>query len=194
MLPCPAGEGPGGLTDVGFGVVADADREQLQEFAGEVLVRLGFLAAGAVEPDQHGSVADHGGEQIGELAEGVFAKEIVLPKHERHAADLAVAGGEVAVPEERQLFAEWILTVQNVVQPPILEHLRIIPQLISKSSNVFHLLGGRVGWLQESVHAGGGTVFQVALQRCPAGAEAGPPVQVGDLAQVPGFLGRGLKR
>src|SRR5207237_3076365 len=69
LLPCPAGEGPGGLTDVGFGVVADADREQLQEFAGEVLVRLGFLAAGAVEPDQHGSVADHGGEQIGELAE-----------------------------------------------------------------------------------------------------------------------------
>ena len=36
----PAGEGARGLADVALGVVADAHREELEQFAAEVLVRM----------------------------------------------------------------------------------------------------------------------------------------------------------
>src|SRR5712692_7496402 len=46
--------------------------------------------------------------------------------------------------------------------------------------------------IQEPVHALDRPRLQVALELHPGGAEAGPAVQVGDLAQVPGVVGRGL--
>src|SRR5438128_5125104 len=46
--------------------------------------------------------------------------------------------------------------------------------------------------IQEPVHALGRSSLQVALELRPGGAEAGSAVQVGDLAQVPEVVGRGL--
>ncbi len=84
--PCavdfPAGEGAGGLADVLFGVVADAEAEQLHQFAGIVLVGVALLAAPAVEPDQHGRVVGHLLEQLGEVAQGVLAHQPILAEHE----------------------------------------------------------------------------------------------------------------
>ena len=38
----PAGERAGGVFDVVFGVIADAEREEFHQFAGVVFVRMGF--------------------------------------------------------------------------------------------------------------------------------------------------------
>ena len=56
----PAGEGAGGLLDVGLGVVADAQGEQLHQLAGQVLVGVPLAVGRRVEPDQEGRVADRG--------------------------------------------------------------------------------------------------------------------------------------
>ena len=63
VLANPAGERPGGLADVALGIVPNAQGEQLEELAGEVLVGLLLLAGRSVEPDEHGRVGDHGFEQ-----------------------------------------------------------------------------------------------------------------------------------
>ena len=52
----PAGEGAGALEDVFFGVVADAEREQLKQFASPVLVRGALVVLVVVQPEDHGRV------------------------------------------------------------------------------------------------------------------------------------------
>src|SRR5262249_41853592 len=121
LLAGPASEGAGGLTNIGLGGGGDAGGEQLQEFAGENFGGVCLLAASAVEPDQHRSIGDDSGEQLGELTQSVLAEQLVLLEHEREAADFLVAGGEMAVPEQRELLAQRVRAVENVIQPPGLE-------------------------------------------------------------------------
>ena len=113
----PAGEGAGGLADVGLGIGASAQREQLEELAGEVLVRPFAMAGPAVEPDEHGRVGDHRVEQPGEAAERPFAERLDLRGQGGHAVDLRQAGGEVAVPEERQPLAERVAAEEHAIEP-----------------------------------------------------------------------------
>src|SRR5438270_7092974 len=58
----PAGEGTGGRANVRLRVMADAEGKQFQELTAEVLIGLLLLAAGPVEPDEHGGVGEDGGQ------------------------------------------------------------------------------------------------------------------------------------
>src|SRR5262249_40895367 len=96
----PAGEGAGGFANVRLRVVADADGEQLQELAAEVLVGLLLLAAGPVEPGQHRRIAEDPRQEIAKWPQCPLPKQLVLLEHLGNALYFAIAGGEVAVPEE----------------------------------------------------------------------------------------------
>src|SRR5690606_39358059 len=61
-----AGQGAGALLDVAFRVVALAEREQLEQLAGEVLVGVRAAVEGVVEVLEHRRVADDAAEQPGE--------------------------------------------------------------------------------------------------------------------------------
>ena len=74
----PAGEHTRGGVDVRLGVVADADREELHDLAAEVLLRLRFGVALAIEPDHHRGILRHLHQEIAEVAERVLAEELDL--------------------------------------------------------------------------------------------------------------------
>ena len=60
----PAREGAGRFTDVALGVVADAHREQLEQFAPEVLVRVRLHVLAVVEIDEHRGILEDPDQQI----------------------------------------------------------------------------------------------------------------------------------
>ena len=102
----PAGKGAGRFEHVLFRVVADPAGEQLHQFAGEILVRMIFRARFAVEPDEHGRIARHASDQVVQIRPGSAAQGLDLPVHKLRILDLMLAGGEMAVPEQRQLLAQ----------------------------------------------------------------------------------------
>ena len=60
------------------------------------------------------------------------AEGLVLAQHLAHVAHLVLAGGEMAVPEQRHLLLERALGVEHAVRPPVrdaarLEHARAQP-------------------------------------------------------------------
>ena len=115
---------PRAFLDVCFGVtVAFAEREQLHEFAGEVLIRLAPTALIVVQIPQHRRVMDDLVGQRLEVADGVGAKQLILPEHVIAVFDRAVPGREVAVQEQRHLFFERAGRLDQAFQPPAL-HLR----------------------------------------------------------------------
>ena len=75
------------------------------------------MAGPAVEPDEHGRVGDHRVEQPGEAAERSFAQRLDLRGQGCHAINLRQAGGEVAVPEERQPLAERVAAEEHPIEP-----------------------------------------------------------------------------
>src|SRR5436190_10269845 len=56
----PTGQGPRRLADVVLVVVADSQREQLEELPGQILVGRLATVRNAVEPAEHGCIAEHG--------------------------------------------------------------------------------------------------------------------------------------
>ena len=85
------------LADVLLGVVADAEAEQLHDFAGVVLVRLALDVGVVVEPDDHRRVAADVEQERPKLAQGVLAQQLVL------ARTSASAGSTLAM-----LVAKWL--------------------------------------------------------------------------------------
>ena len=75
-------------------------------------------ALGLVEPDEHGRVLAHGGQEQQPVARGMAAEHIVLPPHEIGIAHLFHAGGEMAVPEQHHFLLQRARPVQHAVQPP----------------------------------------------------------------------------
>ncbi len=57
--------------------------------------------------------------------EAWVAEQLVLPQHHPVVAHLVLAGGEVAVPEQRQLLLERPLAGQHAVGPPQPQPLRL---------------------------------------------------------------------
>ena len=90
----PAGEGLRAGFHVGLGDVVDADREQLLQLAGVVLVRVDGLGGVAVEVDQHRGVDGHLEGHRAEVAERLLAEQQVLVPHHLPVADLVDAGRE----------------------------------------------------------------------------------------------------
>ena len=115
----PARERARGFADVRFGVVTDAHREQLQDFAAEVLVRAAFDVLAGVQIDEHGRVPGDADEQVAEIPVGVFPKERVLLEQLAIVAHLRVRGRKVAVPEQGQFFLERARGDQHALRPPL---------------------------------------------------------------------------
>ena len=117
--------------------MADAEGEELHDFAGEVLLRALAHVETSVEPDQHGRILRDCHEEIPEAAaQALFAKELDLALRAGQLAaleghhlgrlqradrtrDLGVGGGEVVVPEERHLLFERPLCVHHAEEPTL---------------------------------------------------------------------------
>ena len=116
--------------------MADADREQLHDFAAEVLLRLRFGVALAVEPHQHRGILRDLHQEIAVVAEGVLAEKLDLSlRTAQHAGlvrehlgrlhvagvgdQLAVGGGEVVVPEQRHLLLQRTPRMNHAEQPAL---------------------------------------------------------------------------
>src|SRR5262249_42014124 len=85
----PAGECPGNLFDIVFGIVRfagndvfDAHRKQLLQFAGEIFVWAGLNICDAVQPDQHRRILGHREQQIVKSVQTVSPERQVLQVHE----------------------------------------------------------------------------------------------------------------
>jgi hypothetical protein len=74
----------------------------------------------------------------------VLAENLVLLRHHWRAADFANAGGEVAVPEQRELLHERPPTVHHAVNPVgadilyLVEVQKASDQMVELSEAVFH--------------------------------------------------------
>ena len=98
----------GNFLDVFFCVVTLAEHEQFEQFAGEVLVGLFFAVVVVVEVVEHRGVADHGPQQIAEVAVTLVAQHHVLVVERMNLfIQAAVSGHEVVGPDEQQPFACW---------------------------------------------------------------------------------------
>ncbi len=81
-LQIPACEHACRGVDVVFRVKADTAREELHQFAAEILLRLGFRVGVAVQPDQHRRVLGDGEEDFAEVAGRERAEQIDLGVHQ----------------------------------------------------------------------------------------------------------------
>ena len=194
----PARQGAGGLLDVVLGIVADPEREQLHQLAGEVLVRVALRILLGVEPDQERRVAEHRVQQPAERAAAERAQRLVLPPHQRQVVDLEVAGGEVVVPHQRQPLGQRIRAEEHAVDPPAFQAIglgrgqRQVGQAVGEGGEVRRARRGTGPCPSSSRSIDGfGAVLQVAPDFVPGGGEAGPAVQVDDPAEVPGRIGVG---
>ena len=98
--------------------VAGAEREQLHQLAGVVLVRrpLGVLRAG--EPQQHRRVLRDLAEHRVERAEREAAQQLVLVQHQLLRADAVERGREPVVPDEGHPLDERAGRPHHPVEPP----------------------------------------------------------------------------
>ena len=132
----PAAEHTRRGVDVRLGVVADADREELHDLAAEVLLWPRPGVALTIEPDQRRGILRDLHQEIAEVAERVLAEQLDLSlrsaqgaglvrehlgalQHARVIGQLAVAGGEVVVPEQRHLFLQRTPRVNQAEHPSL---------------------------------------------------------------------------
>jgi hypothetical protein len=85
-------------------------------------VRLDVLAV--VEVDEHPGILQDCDEQSAQRAGRLRAEHLVLTEHHPVVAHLVLAGGEVAVPEQRQLLFERPPGGEHPRRPPQAETLR----------------------------------------------------------------------
>jgi hypothetical protein len=185
----PAGQRAGAFLDVLLGVMADAEREQFHQFAGQVLVGMLLAIGRSIEPDQDCRIAHHGVEQFAERFAAQRAEQFVLPPHDAEILDLDGAGGEVIVPQERQSLAERIGTKKHPINPPCFQPSPIRGGVEQQRRRLLELGGHTLaarGAGQQSLDARSRAVFQIALNLAPRRGEAGPAMQVDHAAQVPG--------
>ena len=197
-------------------VVVDtvAEREQLEQLAGEVLVRcLGGVLA-TVEPDEHRGIARHGRHEIVEASGSERVEHAVLPVQELGDADLLRARREEVVPKERELLACRELGTDHALHDPTDEGAAIGSQPVARLAPLRRIVRpprgtvrggvergcrdgvGRRVLLREAadelvhrglVAAGGERIDLVGVQ-----PEPGPAGQMGDVA--PGGAIRGSRR
>ena len=80
--------------------MAHAEREQLHQFAGQILIRMPLAVGRCVQVDEQSRLTNSGAQQVGEVRPRVPAQRVVLAVHQGSVLDLAVGGGEMIVPEE----------------------------------------------------------------------------------------------
>ena len=119
VIRVPAGECARRFTDVPFAVVAHAHGEKLHDFAGEILVRRPLDVYACIKEIEHRRILRHRHHQVAEVASGVVPEGLVLQQHLAVVADLGLAGGEMAVPEQRHFFFQGPVGVEHAIAPPV---------------------------------------------------------------------------
>ncbi len=184
-----AGERAGGLANVGLGVVADTEREELHQFAGEVLVRVLLRRADHVEPPLHRVVVEHRERQIAEVPERVSPQQPVLGDHQARIADLVVRRREVIVEVQRHPLDQRRPGSDHAVEPPgdIVAVLveRLEPAPVNRPGTACE--GVRAGGVQEVPDGGVEAVAAEARTLRDRWPEAGTPEQAVELAAEKGI-------
>ena len=167
--------------DVGFGVVADSEQEQLHQLAGEILVRRRLLVLVVVEVADHRHLGGHRRRQRTDVAESVTSPQVDLFAHQHRRVDLAELAAEVAVPEEREAFLERTGgIVGHLVEPEVSEILASFPVTASGCGEHDRWRGRRHG-----EHVGDGGIDRIQFEQfrdtVRSVDELGPPQQVSDV-------------
>ena len=117
-----AGEGARRLAHVALGVaVVDAQREELEQLAGEVLVGRALLGVGEAQEQLHRAVLRDRPGQVAEAPQRAAPQGPVLDQHQPRVAHVAVRGGEVVVPVEGHPLDQRVARPHRPVEPP--EHV-----------------------------------------------------------------------
>jgi len=191
----PTGERAGGFADVVLGVVAFAEAEQFEQFAGVVFVRTTLDVLVAVEPDDHGRVARNVEQQRLERAERVAFERPQLLKHQRRAADLGVAGREVIVPEQRHPGPQRALGATHPQQPPAAQAFDVVPHRERLAEFIEFAMCTAVRFVAEQTLDRRLRPFvERATQFAFAAGKACPPQQVSGRGPVPRRRRGGLER
>ena len=101
--------------------VVDAQREQLEQLAGEVLVGRVLVGVGEAQEELHRPVARDRPGEVAEAPERAAPQGPVLGQHQPRVAHLGVRGGEVVVPVEGHPLDQRVPGAHRAVEPP--EHV-----------------------------------------------------------------------
>ena len=94
----------GGLFDVVFAIIADAQGEEFHQFAGVIFIGMLFAVLRVVEVIEHGGIFADGMDQMSEISRRHLRKQFVLIPHQPGRTFVAGAGGEMTMPEESEFF------------------------------------------------------------------------------------------
>ncbi len=179
------------LAHVALGVaVVDAQREELEQLAGEVLVGRALLGVGEAQEQLHRAVLRDRPRQVAEAPQRAAPQGPVLDQHQPRVAHVAVRGGEVVVPVEGHPLDQRVARPHRPVEPP--EHVVAV--------RVDRVQGapldprrppaqGRPARAQQLGHGALEAQRRHAVDVLRPSAEAGPPQQPLDaraLARPPG--------
>ena len=114
---CPPRERPRRRLHIVLGVVADAHREQLHQFAPIVLVRRAVVVVAVVQPVNHRRIFGNLKQQFAEVPHCMSMQHLVVMPHRRPGVKLRESCGQNAMPEQRHLLFQRPARVQNAVQP-----------------------------------------------------------------------------
>ena len=193
----PAGQRARDLLDVVLRVPAAlAEREELHQLAGVVLVGPVPGARPVVEPDEHCRVLRHREHEVVESGDRERALGPVLGEHQRGLFHLRERGREDLVPEVRHLLFERPRRVDHAVEEPPLESSRA-GQVVRgvRLTGLHRREAGQVGLehavvdpveVDEPVHGRVQPDPYVRIQLRGRGPEAGAPRQMGGGFAVPG--------
>ena len=114
-----SGQGPGLLAHVPLGVAgAVAQREELHQLAGVVLVGRALLALQAVEVQQHRRVLGDARHEPGKEPSPRAPEHVVLADHQALRTDGLVRRREPVVPDERHPLRQRTARPHHPVEPP----------------------------------------------------------------------------
>ena len=182
----PAGEGAGASLYVVLGVVelvvhADAKGEQFQQLTAIVLVDRRLVALDVVQVVQHRRVSGQPQQQFLEVAHALLAEGVVLHGGGAGVVYLVVSGAEDGVPEEGHLLLELVLVVDHAVDDFGLARLDSGLVEVGRVGAIHQVFfdAGIVGGVQQLVNDAVVALVRTGFDLVPAGAETGPPQQVG---------------
>ena len=127
-------------------------------------------------------------KQFAKATQGVPVHQPILAQHEADILHFGVAGGEVVMPEERQLLAKRMRRIEHPVRPPRPQVLIVVifgglfGQVVSlKIKAVLPRIA-----LEKLIDRFFRPGFQTRFQLLPGGAEPSSPREMPHFADIPG--------
>src|SRR5436190_4643965 len=109
----------------------------------------------------------------------MLVHELILPEHVAGIVDLGIAGGEMVVPEERDLFAQRLRAVKHTVNPPRAGERAVVGLADAsgqRSSLLVECLLSRSAF-EEPVDGFFRARLEPGLELIPRRPERGPPIE-----------------